>query len=242
MSGEGKWYCGSCQGAAILALDMTPAFDPGLATRIESFGVIAVLVVDRAADAVPLAEALLEGGVGVMELTLRTEAALECLRVIRNSVPGMIAGVGTILTPGQVDAAVEAGAAFGVAPGTNPRVLAAAAAAGLSFAPGIATPSDIEAALEYGCRLLKFFPCEASGGLGYLKNIAAPYAHLGLKYVPLGGINEKNMASYLGEPLVGALGGSWLAPREMIRAGDWDGIRARAAAATEEIKLVRGSL
>ncbi len=218
---------------------MATAFDPELSVRIESFGVIAVLVVDRADDAVPLAEALLAGGVGVMELTMRTPAALEALKKIRTALPEMIAGVGTILTSDQLKAARDAGAAFGVAPGTNARVLAAAAAEGLSFAPGIATPSDIEAALEFDCRLLKFFPCEASGGLSYLKNISAPYAHLGLKYVPLGGLNEKNMATYLGEPIVGALGGSWLAPRDLIQAGDWPAITGRSAAATEIIQSIR---
>jgi 2-dehydro-3-deoxyphosphogluconate aldolase/(4S)-4-hydroxy-2-oxoglutarate aldolase len=218
---------------------MSQAFDPALAARIETFGVIAVLVVDRADDAIPLAKALLDGGVGVMELTLRTPAALDALKSIRASVPEMIAGVGTILTPEQVSLAKEAGAAFGVAPGMNPKVLAAARAADLPFAPGIVTPSDIEAALECGCQLLKFFPCEASGGLAYLKNIAAPYAHLGLKYVPLGGLNEKNMASYLGEPIVAALGGSWLAPRELVHAGDWKAITARCTAATEIIQSIR---
>lgn len=221
---------------------MTPAFDPELAAKVASSGVIAVLIVDRVEDAVPLAEALLEGGVDVMELTLRTPVALAALKAIRAAVPGMVAGVGTILTPTQVQAARDAGAAFGVAPGTNPRVMQAAAEVGLSFAPGIATPSDIEAALEHECRILKFFPCEASGGLAYLKNIAAPYAHLGLKYVPLGGVNEKNMATYLAEPLVGALGGSWLAPRDLIQSGDWAKIRANAAAAAEIIRVTRKPL
>lgn len=221
---------------------MRTAFDPELSERIASFGVVAVLVVDRADDAVPLAKALLDGGVGVMELTLRTPAALDALKNIRANVPEMIAGVGTILTPSQVQSAKDAGAAFGVAPGMNPRVLAAAASSGLSFAPGIATPSDIEAALEANCRLLKFFPCEASGGLPYLKNIAAPYAHLGLKYIPLGGLNEKNMSTYLSEPLVSALGGSWLAPRDSIQAGDWTAITARAATATEIITSTRKKL
>jgi len=218
---------------------MLPAFDSELSARIETFGVIAVLVVDRVDDALPLAKALLDGGVGVMELTLRTPAALGALKAILSSAPEMIAGVGTILTPDQVQLAKDAGAAFGVAPGMNSRVLAAARAANLPFAPGITTPSDIEAALEFECKLLKFYPCEASGGLAYLKNIAAPYAHLGLKYVPLGGLNEKNMATYLSEPIVGALGGSWLAPREMINAGDWKAITARCAAATEIIRSLR---
>ena len=151
----------------------------------------------------------------------------------------MIAGAGTILTSAQVHAAKEAGAAFGVAPGTNGNVLAAARAAGLPFAPGIATPSDIESALEHECRLLKFFPCEPSGGLSYLKNIAAPYAHLGLKYIPLGGVNEKNMSAYLGEPFIGALGGSWLAPRDLINSANWSAITTKCAAAVEIIKATR---
>ena len=220
---------------------MSQAFDPELATRIESYGVIAVLVVDRADDAIPLAKALLDGGVGVMELTLRTPAALDALRKIRGAVPEMIAGVGTILTPEQVREAKEAGAVFGVAPGTNKGVLAAARTAGLPFAPGIATPSDIEAALEHECRLLKFFPSEPSGGLSFLKNIAAPYAHLGLKYIPLGGVNEKNLPDYLGEPIVGAIGGSWLAPRELINSGNWQAITDRCAAAITIIKSTRKS-
>lgn len=227
------------RGSRIILCPMTPAFDRDLSARIETFGIVAVLVVDDANDAVPLANALFDGGVGVMELTLRTPAALESLRKIRKAVPEMIAGVGTILTPAQVREVKDADAAFGVAPGTNPRVLEAAAAEGLSFAPGIATPSDVEAALEFHCRLMKFFPCEASGGLAYLKNIAAPYAHLGIKYIPLGGLNEKNMASYLADPLVGALGGSWLAPREMIQAKDWAGIEARARAATAAVREAR---
>jgi 2-dehydro-3-deoxyphosphogluconate aldolase/(4S)-4-hydroxy-2-oxoglutarate aldolase len=198
-----------------------------------------VLVVDRVEDAVPLAEALYAGGVGVMELTLRTPAALDALKAIRAGVPDMIAGVGTILTPDQVLQARDCGAAFGVAPGMNPRVLTAAAEAGLSFAPGVLTPTDIEHALEFGCRLMKFFPCEVSGGLAYLKNIAAPYAHLGVRYIPLGGLNEKNMATYLSDPLVGALGGSWLAPRELIQQGDWSAITARAQAATQIIQSLK---
>ena len=218
---------------------MLPIFDPELSAKIESFGIIAVLVVESADDAIPLAKTLLDGGVGVMELTLRTPVALDALKKIRKDVPEMIAGVGTILSPAQAKEAKEAGAAFGVAPGMNRRVLDAARGAGLSFAPGVATPSDIEAALEFECRLLKFFPCEPSGGLAYLKSIAAPYAHLGLKYVPLGGVNEANMASYLHEPTVAALGGSWLAPKDLINSRDWKTIAARCTAAVDLIKSTR---
>ena len=219
---------------------MTPAFDPTLAATVEKAGIVAVLVVDDANDAVPLARALLAGGVNVMELTLRTPAALDALREIKANVPEMLAGVGTILTPEQVTAVVEAGAAFGVAPGANPRILAAARAAGLSFAPGVSTATDIEIAVENGCKVLKLFPCEPLGGLAYLKAVAAPYAHLGLKYIPLGGVNAKNMAAYLSEPLIAALGGSWLAPRDLVKAANWDAITALAAEAVTTIKTVRG--
>ncbi|HRJ73407.1 MAG TPA: hypothetical protein PLS03_14375, partial [Terrimicrobiaceae bacterium] len=132
-----------------------------------------------------------------------------------------------------------AGAAFGVSPGTNPKVLEAAAERGFSFAPGILTPSDIEAAVGHGCRLLKFFPAEPSGGLAYLKAMSAPYAHLGLRFVPLGGLNAGNMASYLSDPLISALGGSWLAPRDAVKAGQWDVITSLASDAVQIIQSVR---
>jgi len=219
---------------------LTPAFDPTLAATVEKAGIVAVLVIDDANDAVPLARALLAGGVNVMELTLRTPAALDALREIKANVPEMLAGVGTILTTTQVDAVVAAGAAFGVAPGCNPRILDAARAAGLSFAPGVSTATDIEIAVENGCKVLKLFPSEPLGGLAYLKAVAAPYAHLGLKYIPLGGVNAKNMATYLSEPLIAALGGSWLAPRDLVKAANWDAITALAAEAVTTIKSIRG--
>jgi len=210
-----------------------PLFDRSLAETVSSAGVVAVLIIDDAGDAVPLARALLEGGVGVMELTLRTPAALDALREIRRGVPEMVAGIGTIITVDQLHAAHAAGAAFGVSPGCNARLLAAAREAGLSFGPGIATPSDIETALEHDCRLLKFFPAEPSGGLDYLRAIAAPYAHLGLRYIPLGGLTAANAASYLEDPLIAAIGGSWIAPRDLIRANDWTMITVRAREARE---------
>jgi 2-dehydro-3-deoxyphosphogluconate aldolase / (4S)-4-hydroxy-2-oxoglutarate aldolase len=218
-----------------------PAFEENLASQIRAIGIIAVLVVDREEDAVPLAHALFAGGVTAMELTLRTPAALASLRRIRAEVPAMLAGVGTILNPAQLHEAQAAGAAFGVSPGVNPRILAAARASNFSFAPGIATPTDIEVALEHGCRLLKFFPAEPSGGLAYLKAIAAPYQHLGVSFVPLGGINAKNMTSYLADPLISALGGSWLAPRELIQAGEWTKITQLATEAIQLIKNIRKS-
>ena len=163
-----------------------------------------------------------------MELTLRTPAAFDALVEIRRNVPEMVAGIGTILTVEQLARAKDCGAAFGVAPGCNPRLLAAAREAGLSFGPGVATPTEIEIAVEHGCRLLKFFPAEAQGGLSYLRAMAAPYVHLGLRYIPLGGLTAGNAAAYLADPLIAAIGGSWIAPRDLIKANDWDAITANA--------------
>ena len=206
--------------------------DP-VATRLTAKGVVAVLMIDRVDDAVPVAEALLRGGVDAMELTLRTEAALPALELITESVPEMFAGIGTILKPDQVIQARDSGAAFGVSPGTNVEVIEAAHAAGLPFAPGIMTPSDIERALPFGCEILKFFPAGSSGGIKHLKNIAAPYAHLGLKYVPLGGVNEDNMTDYLKEDIIAAVGGSWIAHRDLIASGQWDQITSNASSAVQ---------
>jgi 2-dehydro-3-deoxyphosphogluconate aldolase/(4S)-4-hydroxy-2-oxoglutarate aldolase len=212
-----------------------------LVDRLQRGGVLAVLMVEQAGDAVPLARALLEGGVDTVELTLRTPAALEAVGRIRQEVPEMTIGVGTILTPVQVNEAVEAGAAFGVSPGMNPRVVGEARRVGLPFAPGICTPSDIELAVEEGCRVMKFFPAEPCGGLSYLRAIAAPFAHLGVRFLPLGGVAMGNAESYLREPAVLALGGSWLAPRELIAAKRWGEVTALAREAVALVRRVRGA-
>ncbi len=212
-----------------------------LAARIRTSGIVAVIVIDRVKDAVPLAHALLAGGIGVIELTLRTPAALDALQRIKSEIPEMLVGAGTVLSPKQVRDVNAAGADFAVSPGFNPRVMAAASEAGMPFAPGIATPSDIERALEAGCKMLKFFPAEPSGGLSYLKAIAAPYQHLGISFIPLGGLNEKNMGTYLSDPLVAAIGGSWLAPRDATHAGRWDEITTLARNAANAIQAVRNT-
>ena len=212
---------------------MKSQFPADLLSRIESCGVVAVLVIDEVKHAVPLAQALIAGGVDVMELTLRTPAALGALRTIRAEVPEMLAGIGTILTPAQVREVSEAHAQFGVSPGLNPQVVITAREVGLPFAPGVATPSDVEAALELGCREVKFFPAEPSGGMNYLKSMAAPYGHLGVRFIPLGGLTAQNMAGYLGNPIVPAIGGSWIATRQAIAAEDWEGITKNAAEARE---------
>jgi len=220
---------------------MSLVFAGELPRRIEACGVIAVVVIDRAGDAEALGAALHAGGIGAVELALRTPESMEALARLKRSLPGLLVGAGTVLTPAQVARVREAGADFAVAPGCNRRVLAAAAEAGLPFAPGIATPSDIEAAVEQGCNLLKFFPAEPSGGAAFLRSMAGPYAHLGLKYIPLGGIDERTAGAYLAEPSVAALGGSWIALRELIRARDWPAITGRAARAMELIRKNRPS-
>ena len=208
-------------------------FPSPLHKRIEDAKVVAVLVIDDARHAVPLARALLRGGIGVMELTLRTEAALPALRAIVAEVPDMLAGIGTVLTPDQVDQAQAAGAAFAVSPGLNSKVVEHARRQGLPFAPGIMTPSDIERAIELGCRTLKFFPSESSGGLKHLASMAAPYLHLNLDFIPLGGLNAMNMTEYLRSPLISAIGGSWIAKRHLINNRDWTAIEANAREARQ---------
>lgn len=214
---------------------MFPTRESKIFERLSSACIVAVLIIDRAEDAGSVAEALLAGGVTAMELTLRTPAALDALREVKRTAPEMLAGIGTVLTLDQVRQVIDAGGDFAVAPGMNPRVVECAISVGLPFAPGICTPSDIERALEYNRFLLKFFPAEPSGGLKFLRTIAAPYTHLGIKYMPLGGLSASNLAEYLREPQVGGIGGSWLAPREVIQARDW----ARITAAAREAISIR---
>jgi 2-dehydro-3-deoxyphosphogluconate aldolase/(4S)-4-hydroxy-2-oxoglutarate aldolase len=211
-----------------------------LCDKMYQSGVIAVLVIDDVKDAVPLARALLEGGVDIMELTLRTPAAMDALQEIKNHVPEMIVGIGTVLTPDQVKQIKQLGAAFAVAPGLNPNIVKTAQQEGLPFGPGIVTPSDIECAVELGCNVLKYFPAEPSGGLAYLKSMANPYNHLGLKYVPLGGLNQNNFKAYLEFPSILAVGGSWIAKRDVIQKNDWKTITGNARQASQVVKSLRG--
>lgn len=211
-------------------------FPESILKQLEQLGVVAGFAVEKIEHAVPLAEALLAGGIDVIELMLRTPVGLEATKAIVENVPGMTVGVGTILTPETVREVKEAGAHFGVSPGMNPKVLEAAGEIGLPFAPGICTPSDLEAAIGYGCRFVKFFPAEPSGGISYLKAMAAPYKHLGIRYFPLGGINAGNMKSYLAEEIVPVVGGSWIVSQELVNKGDWAGITERAQHVINQIK------
>ena len=211
-----------------------------LERKIEEAGIIAVLVINDAEKAVPLARTLADSGIRAIELTLRTAAAMESMKRIIKDVPEMTCGAGTVLTTDQVQQVSSAGVDFAVAPGLNLNVMNEAARKAVPFAPGISIPSEIESAVENGCNILKFFHAEGMGGVKYLKGINAPYSFLGLRYMPLGGLNINNMRSYLEAPEVIALGGSWLAPPRLIDTGDWDSIARNADEAVKILKEVRG--
>lgn len=199
-------------------------FSPILAKRI-----ISVITIDRAEDAEPLTQALLDGGLDALEVTFRTPAAPEAVRRIKAAFGDKVhLGVGTLLTVEQVVQAAEAGTSFGLAPGFNPNVVLAAHERGLGFIPGVMTPSEIERALELGCKVQKFFPADVAGGIKMLKTLSGPYGHTGVQFIPLGGVSEATLSEYLAAPGVAAVGGSWIADRSLIRAGDWAGITALA--------------
>jgi 2-dehydro-3-deoxyphosphogluconate aldolase/(4S)-4-hydroxy-2-oxoglutarate aldolase len=198
-----------------------------------AFGVIPVVEIDALADADALAETLLEAGLGVVEITFRTEAAAEIIARIAERHPDMLVGAGTVVSAENLDRAVKAGARFALAPGLSPRMLAAATAAGLPYVPGAMTPSDLQAGIEHGLDTFKFFPAQPAGGIPFLRAIAAPFALHGLRFIPTGGVSPANLAEWLREPAVAAVGGTWIANRASIRGGDWAGIGRNAAAAVQ---------
>lgn len=212
---------------------LVPDHEPGLSLAAKRL--LAVLVIDDAESAIPVAESLLAGGIDAMELTLRTPAALEAASRIREALPEMMVGIGTVLEPGQADEALAAGARFAVSPGVNPELMRHAARIGLPFGPGVMTPTDVDVAIREGARLLKFFPATSAGGLPHLRNIAAPFAHLGIGFIPLGGVSLDNLEDWLASDLVAAVGGSWLAPRDVIRDRDWKRIEKNAREARKRI-------
>lgn len=181
-----------------------------------------VVVVEDEAQAAPLANALAQGGLPVAEVTFRTDAAAGAIRRIADERPDVLVGAGTVLTTGQVAAAQEAGAQFLVTPGFNPRVVAEAQSRGLPIVAGVNNPSSVEAAMEAGLDVLKFFPAEASGGVAMLKALGGPYRHV--SFVPTGGVGPRNLSDYLGLPNVLACGGSWMVDPKLIAAGKYDEI------------------
>ena len=203
---------------------------PPVASLLDRVPVVPVVVVDDAARAVPLARALVAGGLPVIELTLRTPAALDAIRAIADEVPEILLGVGTVVTPGQAKQAVDAGAQFLVSPGSTPSLLGAMADTGLPFLPGTATVSEVLAVLEAGFSEMKFFPAEASGGAAFLKAVGAPVP--AARFCPTGGITAASAAAYLALPNVGCVGGSWLTPADALIDHDWDRVVRLATEAT----------
>jgi len=206
--------------------------------RIFKKRVVPVVTLDRLEDAVSVAEALQAGGLDIIEVTFRTPAAESCLRAIKKAFPQMLVGAGTLLDTDQVKRARDAGAQFGVAPGLNEAVVQASLALGMPFVPGVMTPSDVERGLALGCKLQKFFPASVAGGLEMVNAIAGPYAHTGLKLIPLGGLNVKNAPDYLKLPIVAAIGGSWIADKKTIAAKNWTQITTFA----REIVAIAGAI
>jgi 2-dehydro-3-deoxyphosphogluconate aldolase/(4S)-4-hydroxy-2-oxoglutarate aldolase len=192
---------------------------------------VCVAVIDNPDDAVPLAQALMAGGLNTIEVTFRTEGATEAIRRIRRALPQMTVGAGTVLTPYLAAQAMDAGAQFLVAPGFDEAVLEAALARNVPHIPGVMTPTEVGRALNLRCKLLKFFPAEASGGLAMLKALAGPFAHTGVRFVPTGGITAATMPAYLALPAVAAVGGSWMAERTLVAQHAWEKITALTAEA-----------
>ena len=207
-----------------------------VAERILARRVVPVVVIDDAENAVPLAEALLAGGLDLLEITFRTDAVEQAIRNIARAMPRMIVGAGTLLDPAQVRRAVDAGAQFGVAPGLSDAVVNSARELSLPFLPGVMTPSEVERGLALGCKLQKFFPAESAGGAKMLKAWAGPYTPTGVRFIPLGGIDPKNAAEYLSLPIVAAIGGSWIAERKLIAAKHWTEITRLAKQAVDLAK------
>jgi 2-dehydro-3-deoxyphosphogluconate aldolase / (4S)-4-hydroxy-2-oxoglutarate aldolase len=205
-----------------------------LAALFKQATVIPVLTIERVEDAVPLARALVAGGVRVLEVTLRTPVAIEAAKAIMANVPEAVVGIGTILNGDDLACAEDVGAQFGISPGATPELLEAAAASGLPFAPGIATASELMLALSHGFNLVKFFPAEQSGGIKALRALAGPFPDA--RFCPTGGIGEANAAAWLAEPNVVAVGGSWLCPAADIRSGNWSGITAMCQRAMKSLK------
>lgn len=206
--------------------------------KIHELGIVPVVVLNDAKDAAPLAKALCDGGLPCAEVTFRTEAAEESIRIMTEQFPEMLVGAGTVLTKDQVDRAVSAGAKFIVSPGLNPEIVKYCVDKGILITPGCANPSDVEQALTYGLDVVKFFPAEPAGGLKMIKAMAAPY--VGVKFMPTGGINQNNVREYLAYDRILACGGSWMVQGELVDAGEFDKIEELTREAVEIVKESRG--
>ena len=206
------------------------------ADRLAAVKIVPVLVLNSVSDGMRLLGILRDAGLPAAEITFRTAEAEEVIRAASKEFPEFYIGAGTILNAKDLHRAFNTGAKFAVAPGLNPNVVREAAANDFPFAPGICTPSEIEQALELGCRFMKFFPAEAAGGVSYLKAVSAPYKHLGIRFMPTGGVTSSNVSDYLGMSEVAAVGGTWLGKATDIAAGNWDGIEDAIRKAVALIK------
>ncbi|MBQ6834008.1 MAG: bifunctional 4-hydroxy-2-oxoglutarate aldolase/2-dehydro-3-deoxy-phosphogluconate aldolase [Lachnospiraceae bacterium] len=206
--------------------------------KIQEIGIVPVVVLDDAKDAAPLAKALCEGGLPCAEVTFRTEAAEESIRIMAEQFPDMLVGAGTVLTTEQVDRAVAAGAKFIVSPGLNPKVVKYCVEKGILITPGTCTPSEVEQAIEHGLEVVKFFPAEQAGGLAMIKAMAAPYTKM--MFMPTGGISPSNVRDYLGFKKIIACGGSWMVKGDLVKAGDFAKITELSKEAVAIVKEVRG--
>lgn len=206
--------------------------------QFKKIGIIPVVVLDDAKDAAPLAEALCEGGLPCAEVTFRTAAAADVIRIMSEKYPEMLVGAGTVLTKEQVDKAVECGAKFIVSPGLNPEIVKYCISKGIPITPGTQTPSEMEQALELGLEVVKFFPAEPAGGLKMIKAVAAPY--VGLQFMPTGGISASNVRDYLKFDRIIACGGSWMVKADLVKEGKFDEIKALTAEAAAIVKEIRG--
>jgi 2-dehydro-3-deoxyphosphogluconate aldolase / (4S)-4-hydroxy-2-oxoglutarate aldolase len=207
-------------------------------SRLRRIRIVPVIVIDDPDDAVPLAAALVEGGIACAEVTFRTAAGLESLRRMASEFPDMLVGAGTVLSPQQADAARDAGAKFVVSPGSNPRVVDHCLERGIPIFPGVCTPTEVESVLEKGLHLVKFFPAEPMGGVAFLKALAGPYTTL--EFMPTGGIGAGNLGEYLAFKKVVACGGSWMAPAEWIRAKQFERIRQETERAVAAVRAITG--
>lgn len=206
--------------------------------ELGKIGIVPVVVLDDAKDALPLARALVEGGLPCAEVTFRTDAAEESIRLISQGCPEILVGAGTVLSTGQAERAVAAGAKFIVSPGTSPKVVQYCVDNGIPVTPGVQTPTEIEQALAFGLKILKFFPAEPAGGLKMIKALAAPYTMV--KFMPTGGISESNVRDYLKYDRIHACGGSWMVRRDLIRAGEFEKITGLVREAADIVKEIRG--
>ncbi len=206
--------------------------------KLGQYGIVPVVVLNDSKDAEPLADALCEGGLACAEVTFRTEAAAESIKIMSEKHPEMLVGAGTVLTVEQVDEAVAAGAKFIVSPGLNPEVVKYCLDKNIAITPGVVTPSEMEQAIELGLNIVKFFPAEPSGGLSMIKAVSAPYTML--KFMPTGGINPGNVKEYLKSDKIFACGGSWMVKGDLVDAGDFDKIKELTKEAADIVKEIRG--